>query len=243
MDKKIVILFLTLIIITPGVLFSKQKSRKRNYYYFYKRDLATDILMTNSKHVGYLVLKSVVFLPIAPWFQYTFDRRPTRTQYKKFYSISSKFSYVLTKANNHYSGYEINASMYKNYLGLDVRYDNLSNTNFFYDTYNLNLVFRLRTRRHIQPMLMLGWIYMDNPKFAGGGWNFSFFNYKIMFNKDFHMKVENFIGRIKKHNIIQGVVSFDYFVHPTIKLKAVADIKYFDDQIMHGFKLGIGVDV
>lgn len=229
MKKKV---FLLIIFIFPNVLLSLD----------YEQDLATKLLYT--KNEKELVLKSILFFPIFPWFQYSFDKRPATYQYNNFYKFNTSIDYFLIKGASSYSGYEVSGSIFKNYLGIDVSYnttsDRIKKDNDFLD---LNLVFRLRPRLHLEPRMSIGMIHVSTNNNSAYGFSFSFFNYKIMYNRRFHVYLENYISRLKSKIYVRGIVGLEYYIHPTISFKAVADIRHVFGELIHQYKFGISANI
>jgi len=176
-----------------------------------------------------------------PWFQYPLDESANMPQLRRFNRASGVIDLMLSKTNDRFSGYKIAPSFYKKWFGLALAYDTYNNGELDDTMWSADFVIRLIPRRHFQPKLTLGWERIVTDKISGSGFRFSFFNYDVYFTRRFGMTAVNYIGWIKGYTIVSGDLGFEYYVYPTISLKALMVMKYFYSEFLYGVHTGLSI--
>ena len=190
-----------------------------------------------------IAAESLVFAPIFPWFLYPLDIPASPAQLRKFENMGGSLDFLLTKANEHFSGYRVNGAFTARWIGVDVGYETYNNGSSDLSMYTTHFIFRPFPRKHIQPKLLIGWVYINTDTMAGGGLHISFFNYDINFSRRFSMFVVNYIGWIKGYTIVEGIIGAEYYIYPSISLKAAMDLKHVFAQGLYGIEVGVSFKI
>ena len=206
-----------------------------------KEDASIKMFSYCGQSTGCLLTETIVFAPIFPWFLYPLDDEALPSKLRRYQRFSGMLDFLLIKANDHNSGYKVDAAFYKKWVGFDVTYDTLNNGDFDQSFYAAHVIFRPFPRKHFQPKFLIGWKYITTDVFSGGGLHISFFNYDINFSRRFSMFVVNYLGWVKKYTIVEGVLGFEYFVYPTISLKAAMDLRHIADRSIYGAQMGLSL--
>lgn len=204
-------------------------------------DGITRTLESCSESTLCFVSGSILFAPMFPWLLYPMDDSSSVPNLRRFNRLSGDIDALLSKANDKYSGYEIDISFYKKWFGVELAYDTYNNGEMDDTFWSSDMVIRLLPRKHFQPRLTLGWQKIITDNRAGSGFRFSFFNYEIYFTKKFGVRLINHIGWIDGETIISGDAGFEYYVYPTISLKALMTIKHFYSELLYGFQTGLSI--
>jgi hypothetical protein len=148
---------------------------------------------------------------------------------------------MLSKENNSYSGYRGTISVYKKWFGLDLDYMTVNNGEEDHKYFGTHVIIRFNQRLHLQPRLAIGLKYINTNNNSGWGYEFSFFNYKITFNRRFHMYLTNYIGWIKQWANIEGLFGIEYYVYPTISFKSLIEVKHVFSELLYGLQFGLSI--
>ncbi|MBN1114217.1 MAG: hypothetical protein JXA66_02650, partial [Oligoflexia bacterium] len=155
-------------------------------------DIILRTLSVCSKSTPCLIAESVVFFPVFPWFQYPVDVQATASQLKRFNRVSADLDLMMSKENNSYSGYKGSLTVSRKWFGFDIDYNTLNNGEEDQKTFGTHFLVHFMPRFHIRPGLAFGWKYVKTNNNSGGGVELSFFNYKITFNRRFHLYLVNY---------------------------------------------------
>jgi len=204
-------------------------------------DGMTKLLSVCSDSTPCLVAKCIVFAPIFPWFLYPYDDDAPMYKIRRFERFSGDLDFGLIKANEHNSGYKFGGAFYKRWVGLDISHETYNNGDYDRGFWGAHLVFRLAPRGHLQPKLLIGLRYVTTDSISGGGFEISFFNYDISFTRRFSMFIVNYIGWIKQYIFVEGLLGFEYYVYPTISMKASMDVKHVYTNLLQGVQIGLSI--
>lgn len=229
--------------VRPGVRGPTLGPQKRKTPVGLKEDPSIRMLKACGDSTACLTAKCIIFAPIFPWFLYPFDKPASKLQAERFNRPSAVLDFGLMKANNRNSGYKIAAAGYIKWIGLEFVYDTYNNAEFDQNFYRTHFVIRPFPSQHIRPKLLVGWKYVKTDRISGGGFNISFFNYDIAFTRRFWMHIVNYIGWIKGHTLLEGLLGFEYYVYPNISLKTSMDIRYVMAEYLYGVNVGLSIKI